>query len=408
MPSCEEIRKDFPELETGIAYLDSAASSLKPRAVVEAMREFTYRTYANVHRGVYKLSLEASRAYEDAHEVVAKFIGARSWEEVIFTTNTTYAMNMAAMALLLNGRITRGSNIVITEGDHHSNILPWITAAKLAGAEVRVIPVNEEGVPRWEMLEELIDERTAVVAAGHVSNVTGYRAPVERIARIAHSVDALVVVDGAQSVPHMPVNVYDLGIDMLAFSGHKMMGPTGIGVLWGRKDLLEELDPPFTGGGTVKLVEPPPEGPGLPRINWEDLPWKFEAGTPPIIEAVGLSAAVEYLERIGMEWIERHEYELTDYTMRLLGELEEVRIVGPRDPSRRIGIVSFVYSDIPPDTVGAYLSSRGVAVRTGLHCAHMLHLRLGLRMGSVRASFYAYNCKDDVERLYEALVELKQ
>jgi len=405
VPSCHVIREDFPELSTGIAYLDSAASSLKPRQVVEAMRDFTYKTYANVHRGVYKLSLEASKAYEDAHEIVAKFIGARSWEEVIFTLNTTHSMNLAAYALLVNGLITSKSNIIVSETDHHSSILPWITVARIAGASVRVIPANEEGIPRWDMIEELIDDDTVAVVVGHVSNVTGYRSPVGVIAKTAHSHDALVIVDGAQSVPHLPVNVYELGVDLLAFSGHKMMGPTGIGVLWGRKDLLEELEPPFTGGGTVKLVEPPIE-PGVPRISWEDTPWKFEAGTPPIIEAVGLAAAIEYLTGIGMNWIESHEAELTEYALRLLAELDEAQIVGPRDYRKRIGIVSFNIEGIPPDTVGAYLSSRGVAVRTGLHCAHMLHLRLGLRQGSVRASFYAYNCKDDIDRLYQSLMEL--
>ena len=399
MPSCESVRQDFPELEErGVVYLDNAASTLKPVQVIEAMREFAGKRYANVHRGVHRLSVEASIEYEEAHSVVAGFIGARGMEEVVFLRNTTEALNTVALSLAVNGLVGRGDEIVISEAEHNSNLLPWYTLARLTGARLRLVPVDGEGVPMWDRIGEYLTERTRVVAIGHVSNVTGYRSPVARVAREAGQVGALVVVDGAQSVPHMPVNVSDLGADFLAFSGHKMLGPTGIGVLWGRRDLLEDLDPPAPGGGTV--VDVSREEGGL-RVEWEEPPWKFEAGTPPIIEAVGLAAAVKYLARLGMEWVERHEQILTKAALEMLEEAGAV-IVGPRDARLRAGIVSFNIPGVEADHVGLALSDRGIAVRTGRHCAFLLHKRLGLS-GSVRASFYVYNCLSDVEALADAV-----
>lgn len=367
------------------------------------MRSFSKLRYANVHRGAYRVSLEASKAYEDAHEIVGRHINAWSWEEVIFTRNTTEAIQLAALTLLTNGFISEGSEIIVSESEHHSNLLPWVRIARLAKAKIKLIPVNSEGIPRWDILEDLISEKTRVVSVGHVSNVTGYKSDVRRIAEIAHKYGSLVVVDGAQSVPHMKVNVRELNIDFLAFSGHKMLGPTGIGVLWGRLEYLNKLEPPLGGGGTVRRVKL--ESNNI-NIEWNNPPWRFEAGTPPIIEAIGLSEAVSYLSRIGMENVESHERILTEYTLSRLGELEGVRILGPRDSSRRLGIVSFNVRSIDPSMVGAWLDSYNIAVRSGLHCAHILHDKLGESNGSVRASFYIYNCREDIDKLIDALKEL--
>ncbi|MFN4045855.1 MAG: aminotransferase class V-fold PLP-dependent enzyme [Acidilobaceae archaeon] len=405
MVDCRSLRRDFPEIsEGGLVFLDSAASSLKPRSVIDSMRVFMENSYANVHRGAYRVSLEASRAYEGAHEIVAKFIGAWSWEEVVFTRNTTESIQLLALTLYYNKLIGRGDEIVVTEAEHHSNILPWVRIARIAGARVKMVPVDGEGVPRWDMLGEILSEKTRVVAFGHASNVTGYLSDARRVAREAHRVGALVVLDGAQSVPHVKVDVRELEADFIAFSGHKMLGPSGIGVLWGKLDFLENLEPPLGGGGTVKRVRL--EG-GDVKISWEDPPWKFESGTPPIVEAVGLAKAVEYLENIGMHKVEEHERSLTEYTMKTLEELgDHIRILGPKDPSRKLGIVSFTVGTIDPSLIGAWLDSYNIAVRTGLHCAHILHDKLGASQGSVRASFYIYNCRDDVDKLRNSLEEL--
>jgi cysteine desulfurase/selenocysteine lyase len=401
---CGIVKLDFPELERGVTYLDSAASSLKPRSVIEAMKSFMEYRYANVHRGVYTISMEASRAYEGAHEVVARFINARSWDEVIFVRNTTEAIQLLALTLAYNKVVGEGSEVIVTEADHHSNMLPWVRVARMVGAKFRLVPVNDYGVPRWELLEEIVSERTKVIAFSHASNVTGYVSDARRIARIAHSVGALVAVDGAQSVPHMRFDVRELEVDFAAFSGHKMLGPTGIGVLWGRRDVMESLEPPLGGGGTVKRVRLGLDG---VTVEWDDLPWRFESGTPPIVEAVGLAEAIRYLERVGMENVEMHERKLTAYTLRRLEELgDRIRVLGPRDASLKLGIVSFNVDNIDPSMVGLWLDQHGIAVRTGLHCAHILHDKLGAPNGSVRASFYIYNCLEDVDKLGYSVEEL--
>lgn len=399
---CRSLREDFPELlRRGVVYLDSAASSLKPRVVIESMREFMEYNYANVHRGVYSISMEASRAYEEAHSIVANFVNARSWDEVIFVRNTTEAIQLLALTLAYNGFIGRGDEVIVTEADHHSNLLPWIRIAKLVGAKVKLVPVNEVGIPKWEILEGIVSERTKVIAFSHASNVTGYLSDARRIARIAHSVGALVALDGAQSVPHVKIDVRELDVDFIAFSGHKMLGPTGIGVLWGRRDILEGLEPPLGGGGTVKRVRIAGDS---VSVEWDDLPWRFESGTPPIVEAVGLAKAVEYLERVGMDNVEAHEKMLTAYTLKVLESLgDEVKILGPRSIESKLGIVAFNIGSVDPSMVGLWLDQHGVAVRTGLHCAHILHDRLGAPQGSVRASFYLYNCRDDIDKLAQAL-----
>ncbi len=398
--SCSSIRADFPALEdSDIVFLDNAASTLKPRQVIDAMSNFTSKKYSNVHRGIYKLSMEASKAYEDAHEIVAKFIGA-SWNEIVFTKNTSESLQLAALLLLWNKILDRDSEIIVTEAEHHSNLLPWVRIAKLAGAKLKVIPVDDQGVPRWEILESTISDKTRVVAIGHISNVTGYVSPVSRITRIAHEHGAIVILDSAQGVPHVPVNVKELNIDMLAFSGHKMLGPTGIGGLYIRLDLAETLEPPLGAGGTVSRVRMID---GAIQIDWSPTPWKFESGTPPIIEAVGLAEAANYLRSIGMDNIMQHEIELTRYMIKHLESIEELTILGPKKSPPRQGIVAFNIGDADPDWIGLILDKHNIAVRTGLHCAHILHDRLNARKGSVRASVYLYNCREDIDKLLQAL-----
>ena len=397
---CSAVKSEFPTLEDrDIVFLDNAASTLKPRQVIDAMANFTRNKYSNVHRGIYRLSMEASKAYEDSHEIVAGFIGA-SWSELAFTKNTTDAIQLAALTLLWNKIIDSGAEIIVTEAEHHSNLLPWVRVAKLAGASLRFIPVDREGIPRWDMLESIISDKTRVVAVGHVSNVTGYVSPVRDIARIAHEHEAIVVVDSAQGVPHIPVNVKELDVDMLAFSGHKMLGPSGIGGLYIRQDLAESLEPPLGAGGTVSRVR---MYDGAISIEWLSPPWKFESGTPPIIEAVGLSEAVKFLNRIGMDNVMFHEIELTRYMLKRLSEVSNTTVLGPTMSPPRQGIVAFTVDGTDPDWIGLILDKHKIAVRTGLHCAHILHDKLNASKGSVRASVYLYNCKEDIDKMINAL-----
>ncbi len=395
-----EIRRDFHILtSTDIVYLDNAATSQRPRQVIEAIREFYEKSNANVHRGIHRLSMEASKLYEEAHEKVAKFIGAEM-NEVVFVKGTTEALNMAANLLLDH---LREGEIVLTRMEHHSNILPWLRIARIAGAKVKVADVDDNGRLLWDNMERAVTEKTRVVAVTLMSNVSSVINDIERISKLAHSVGAIVVVDGAQGVPHLPVNVRSMDIDMLAFSGHKMLGPTGIGVLYIRKDLAEELEPAFPGGGAIKAVSY--TGKDF-KIVWEDPPWKFEAGTPPIAQAIGLAEAVEYLERIGMENIYRHEVELIGYFFKRLKEegLEDkLRILGPKSLEKRGGIVSFVLGKQDPHVTAYMLDKHKIAVRSGFHCAQPLHERLGFNRGSVRASVYLYNVKEDIEKLITAL-----
>ncbi len=396
-----EVRKDFPVFERvidgkRIVYLDNAATSQKPKQVIEAIREFYEKYNANVHRGLHTLSQEASEAYEKAHEVVAHFINAYSWEEVVFTYNSTDSLNKIAFQWGLKN-LREGDEIILTVMEHHSNMLPWRAVAKLKGAKIKYVDITDDGLLRYDQLEEMVTERTRVIAVTLMSNVLGTINDVRRIARLAHSVDAIIVVDGAQGVPHLPVDVRSLEIDFLAFSGHKMLGPTGIGVLWGRKDRLEEMDPVISGGGAIKDVT-------LEGVEWQDLPWRFEPGTPNIAGGIGLATAVEYLIRIGMENIRRHEEELTAYTLkRFFEELgDDIEYYGPRDAKLKVGVIAFNVKGLNHHIVGKSLDMFGIAVRTGMHCAHPLHYRLGIK-GTVRASYYLYNVREDVDALIEAL-----
>lgn len=393
------IRADFPLLDQQInghplAYLDSTATSQKPLVVLDAMDRYYRNINANVHRGIYQISEAATEAYEGARRTIGRFIGAKSAKEVIFTRNTTEAINLVAQSW---GRanLKAGDRILLTVMEHHSNLVPWQLIAAQTGAELDFLTIDGAGRLVLDDLDSVLTERTRLVALTHMSNVLGTINPVETIIAAAHQVGALVLLDAAQSVPHLAVNVQSLNCDFLAFSGHKMCGPTGIGVLWARRALLEAM-PPFLGGGDmIKRV-------GLRESSWNDLPWKFEAGTPAIAEAIGLGAAVEYLSSIGMAAIHEREQELTRYALEQFGALDGVCIYGP-PADERGGLVSFTLADVHAHDVAAILDTQGIAIRAGHHCAHPLHDIFGVP-ATARASFYLYTTEDEIDRLIRALV----
>ncbi|MGB9871101.1 MAG: cysteine desulfurase [Anaerolineae bacterium] len=394
----ERVRADFPALSRTVrghplVFLDSAASSQKPLPVLEAMDRVYRECYANVHRGIYAFSEEATLAYENARDRVASFINAPVREEIVFTRNTTEAINLVAYAW---GRtnIRPGDRILLTEMEHHSNLVPWQLLAQEKGAQLVYLPITDDGLLRMDLLDSLLDERVKLVAVTMMSNVLGTVNPVKEIIRKAHAAGAVVLVDAAQAVPHMPVDVQDLDCDFLAFSGHKMCGPTGIGVLYGKEALLEAM-PPFLGGGDmIRKVE-------WESATWNRLPWKFEAGTPAFVEGIGLGAAVDYLTGIGMEAIAAHERELTAYALKRLRAVPGLNIIGP-PAHQRGGVVAFTFRGIHPHDIAHMLDMEGIAVRAGHHCAQPLHRRLGLT-ATVRASFYLYNTHEEVDYLVRTL-----
>ncbi len=393
------IRKDFPIFERKVnghplVYFDNAATTQRPHSVIEAVDQF-YRTYnANVHRGVHTLAAEATEAYEMAHKKVAKFIHAKRWREIVFTRNATEALNLVAYAWGLH-RLKPGDNIVTTIMEHHSNLVPWQKVAKWTGATLRVADVTEEGRLNLDHLRSLIDEHTKVVAVTSVSNTLGVVNPIPEIARWAHEVGAIVVVDGAQGVPHIPTDVQAWDVDFLAASGHKMLGPTGIGFLYGKEDLLEEMEPFLFGGEMIREV-------WVDRATWNELPWKFEAGTPNIAGGIGLAAAVDYLMQIGMENIEAYERELTAYALERLKEVPGIVLYGPDSAEDRVGVLSFNLGEIHPHDVASILDYHGIAIRSGHHCAQPLMRRLGME-GAARISLYFYNTKEEIDLAVEVL-----
>ena len=394
------VRADFPILgrtvgDRRLVYLDSAASSQKPLAVLEAMSAYYRTTHANVHRGVYSLAEEATAAYEGARRVVARFIGAPSARGVVFTRNATEAINLVAHSWG-RGRLEPGQAVLLTEMEHHANLVPWLMLAAERGTELRYIPVDGSGRLVLDDLDRLLDG-VGLVSLTAMSNVLGTINPIRRVADAAHAAGAVVVVDAAQSVPHSVTDVKALGCDFLAFSAHKMCGPTGIGVLWGREELLDAM-PAFLGGG--EMIRDVRLDGWLPN----DVPWKFEAGTPPIAEAVGLAAAIAYLEGLGMAAIRAHEVEVTRYALEALADRhgDAVRVFGPLDVADRGGVVSFAYDDVHPHDISQVLDSAGVCVRAGHHCAKPLMRKLGVP-ATARASFYVYNDHADVDVLVEGL-----
>lgn len=404
------IREDFPILKRKInnrplIYFDNAATSQKPKQVIEAIREFYESCNANVHRAVHTLSQEASELYENAHQEVAEFVNADGMEEIIFVRGTTEAINLVAYAWGLRN-LEREDEVLVTLMDHHSNIVPWEILSKINGFQVKYVEVNDDGTLNHESFEDLISHKTKIFCLPHVSNVTGVINDVKNLAKVAHDYGALTLVDGAQSVPHLPVDVKDLDVDFLAFSGHKMLGPTGIGVLYGKRKVLEEMEP-FHGGGSMIRDVTFNTATGRCSISLNDLPWKFEAGTPNISGGVGLMAAVRYLKGIGMVNVKAHEAMLTEYAMRRMQECDKVRIYGPKDASTKCGIMPFGVEGLSSHDVALFLDSYGIMVRSGFHCAQPLHEKFGLK-SSARASFYIYNTREEIDRLVDVLKEIEQ
>ena len=399
-----KLRADFPifEQETHgkpLAYLDSAASSQKPRQVLDAMTEFYETSYANIHRGVYDLGERATEAYEGAREKARAFINAESTREVIFTRNVTAALNLVAYGWGLDN-LGPGDVVLVTEMEHHSNFVPWQYIAGRTGAEFTVIPVNHRGELQLDELDSLaLRGRLKVVACTYVSNSLGTVNPVEKLTAWAHEQGAIMVADAAQAAPHRPVDVQALGCDFLGFTGHKMCGPTGIGVLWGRRELLERMSPFELGGHMIRKVT-------LDHTTWNELPAKFEAGTGPIAEAVGLGAAIDYVSEVGLEALERHEHELLDYALPCLADVPGVKLLGP-SADQRAGIVSFEVEGVHPHDVAQILDWEGVAVRAGHHCNQPLMSKLGVP-ATTRASFYLYTLPEEIDRLVEGLHKVRQ
>ena len=396
------IKKDFPILDRQthghrLVYLDSANSSQKPRAVIEAMEHFTEHSYANIHRAVYEIAEEATAAYESGREAMRRLINAPSSREVIFTKNATEAINLVAYSWARHN-LGEGDAILLTEMEHHANFVPWLVLREEKGVELRFLPLTEDGQLDLTDLDRLVDGVSLVTVAG-ISNVLGTINPVRHLADVAHNAGALLLVDGAQYTPHMPTDVQDLGCDFYAWTGHKMLGPSGIGGLWAREELLDAMPAFLTGGEMIRDVR-------LDGWTPNELPWKFEAGTPPIVEAVGLRAAVEYLESLGMDAVREHDVELTGYAMRTLTERhgDKITIHGPSEPAARGGVISFVYENVHPHDLSQVLDQSGVCVRAGHHCAKPLMRRLGVG-ATARASLYVYNDEADVDALNEALDE---
>lgn len=403
--SIADVRQDFPILAREVhgkplIYLDSTASSQKPNAVIEAMTAY-YQSYnANVHRGVYEISEEATAAMEQARVKIARFIHARQSKQVVFTRNTTESINLVAYSWG-GSNLSAGDLIILTEMEHHSNLVPWQLLAQRTGARLEFIPVSDDGLLRLDVYEELLLQQPKLVAFTHMSNVLGTINPAQEMIRQAHTAGAIVLLDAAQSVPHLPVDVQALDVDFFCFSAHKMLGPTGIGVLYGKKALLESM-PPFMGGGEmIRTVH-------LRESTWNDLPWKFEAGTPAIAEAVGFGAAIDYLSALDMEWVRQHEREITTYALEQLQEIPGLTTYGPRAIEKRGGVISFTLENIHPHDLASILDQEvGIAIRAGHHCAQPLMERYNLA-ATARASFYIYTLPEEIDMLVKGLHKARQ
>nr|WP_127580157.1 cysteine desulfurase [Paenibacillus koleovorans] len=397
-----ELRELFPILHQEVnghplVYLDSAASSQKPRQVIEALRHYYELDNSNVHRGVHTLGSRATDAYEGARDKVAAFLNARSREEIIFTRGTTTAINLVASSYA-RSVCREGDEIVITPMEHHSNLIPWQQAAKATGATLKYIPLQSDGTLSLQDVEATVTDRTKLVAVTYVSNVLGVTNPIKQIAAIAHKHGAKLVVDGAQSTPHLKVDLQDLDCDFYAFSGHKMCAPTGIGALYGKQELLEKMEPIEFGGEMIDRVD-------LYDSTFKDLPWKFEGGTPIIAGAVGLGAGIDFLQEVGLDRIHKHDQHLAQYAMDQLVEIEDLTVYGPREG--RTGLVTFNLADIHAHDVATVLDTEGIAIRAGHHCCQPLMRWLNVN-ATARASFYLYNTEQDIDRLVDGLKKTKQ
>jgi len=408
MLNVEEIRKDFPILSREfngrkLIYFDNAATTQKPVQVINRVMEFYMKNHANIHRGIHTLSQEASQLYEEARETIAKMINADP-KEIIFTKNTTEAINIVAYTWALR-KLKRGDEILTSLMEHHSNITPWITLSQLRGVKVKFIGVNTDGTLKMEDIPKLISKRTKLITITHASNVLGTINDVKKIVKIAHENEIPVSIDAAQSAPHMPINVKDINCEFLAFSGHKMLGPSGTGVLYIKSEILKDIEPTVSGGGTIKNVKWIPET-GTCKIDWGEGPEKLEAGTPNIAGVIGLSEAAKYLMKIGLENIERHEKILVEETMKGLMEIGDIKIYGPMNPNIKVGIVAFNINGLNPHQTALILDQYGIAVRSGFHCAEPIHQIIGAEDGSVRASYYIYNTKSEIEEMLNVIREI--
>jgi cysteine desulfurase/selenocysteine lyase len=393
------IRRDFPILarqvhDKPLVYLDNAATSQKPRQVIQALVDYYEQTNANIHRGLHTLAEEATEAYEAARAKAARFIGAAGPDEIVFTRNTTESLNLVAYTWAADN-IRDGDEIVITTMEHHSNIVPWQWVAERQGAILKYVEFGDDGTIDLADVERLVTPRTKLVSMTHMSNVFGTINPIREVAKIAHAHGALMLVDGAQSVPHMPVDVADLDCDFLAFSSHKMLGPTGVGVLWGRREILDAMRPFLGGGEMIELV-------GREETTYNVLPWKYEAGTPNIADVIAFGAAVDYLSALGMARVREHEIELTAYALERIGKIPGVTIYGPKDASQRGGVVAFTVDEVHPHDLGQIVDYDGVAIRAGQHCCQVLSASLGVP-ATARASFYVYNTPEEVDALVKAV-----
>ena len=397
------IRREFPTLEQSVngrplVYLDNAATSQKPRVVLDALRAYYENDNSNVHRGIHELSRRATVAYEESRAKVAGWVGAAEPSEIIWTRGTTEAINLVSTAWGLDN-VGEGDEILISVLEHHSNIIPWQLLARRTGAVIKYIELDEQG--RWilDELPRLLTDRTKVVAISHVSNALGTVNPVKRVAAAAHEVGALVLVDGAQGAVHMKVDVQELGVDCYAFSGHKMCGPTGIGALWARRDLLESMEPYQGGGEMIHFV-------GRDESSWATVPHKFEAGTPNIAGAIGMGTAIDFLSRVGMDAIAKHEHALLGYALERMSAVDGIRIYGPQSPDEHSALISFTLGDAHPHDISTILDSEGIAVRAGHHCAQLAMQHFGIS-ATARASIYLYNTESDIDRLIEGLEQVR-
>lgn len=400
----KDVRSYFPILNQEVnghplVYLDSAATSQKPIQVIEALDNY-YREYnSNVHRGVHTLGTKATDGYEGAREKVRKFINASTIEEIIFTRGTTTALNTVAQSYAME-HLKQGDEIVISPMEHHSNIIPWQQVAKKTGATLKYLPLQSDGTIAIEDVEETVTDSTKLVSVTYVSNVLGVINPIKDIASIAHKHGAVLVVDAAQGAPHLKIDVQELDCDFLGFSGHKMCGPTGIGVLYGKKSLLEKMEPIEFGGEMIDFV-------GLYESTWKELPWRFEAGTPIIAGAIGLGAAIDFLEEVGLDNITAHEHKLAAYAMDKMSSVDGLTIYGPNDANNRAGVITFNIADVHPHDVATVLDAEGIAVRAGHHCAQPLMKWLNVS-ATARASFYLYNSEDEIDKLVEGIIKTKE
>ena len=394
----KKIRKDFPILKRKIngkplAYLDNTATTQKPRQVIAALTDFYSNHNANFHRGLHTLSEESTEAYEQAHEKVAKFVNAKSWNEIVFTRNTTESLNLLAYTLTRTN-VKKGDEVLISQMEHHSNLVPWLYLSQKLGFTLKYIQVTSEGFLDLNSFQNQLSSKTKIVSLTHASNVLGTINPVKEIIKQAHEQDALFILDGAQSVPHFSVDVQKLDCDFLAFSGHKMLAPTGIGALYGKQEHLEKLEPFLLGGGMISEVF-------FDSATFNSVPWKFEAGTMNLGDGIAFGAAVDYLSNLGMHAVHAHEQELTQYAWNQLKDFPEIQVYGP-EPKHRTGVISFNLNGIHPHDIASLMDQEGIAIRSGDHCAQPLMRRLGIT-GSARASFYVYNTLEEVDRFISVL-----